>query len=146
MGRQAKPTHLKLIEGNPGKRALNEREPKPTGGARAPTLMTPGAKKVWPKLVAAMPPGVFSAADSYILASYCEAVSQHQLATKMISETPPTIEGSTGQTKISPWFAMQREAATQIAALGAKLGLDPISRQNISTSTGQADDESGLIY
>ncbi len=146
MARPKKPTHLKLIEGNPGKRALNEREPKPKGGARAPTLMTPAAKKVWPKLVAAMPPGVFSAADSFILASYCEAVSQHQLATKMIAETPPTVEGSTGQTKISPWFAMQREAATQIAALGAKLGLDPISRQNISTSTGQADDESGLIY
>ena len=30
-GKKPKPTHLKLITGNPGKRPLNEAEPKPEG-------------------------------------------------------------------------------------------------------------------
>jgi len=146
MGRPSKPTELKALSGNPGKRPLNKHEPKPKGGAAQPLIMTAAAKKIWPKVVNSMPPGIFSAADSYILSAYCEAVAAHQLATKMLMETPPTVTGSTGQTKVSPWIAEQRNAAGTIVQLGAKLGLDPISRQNISTQ-GQADDDGfgGLI-
>jgi phage terminase small subunit len=35
-GRPPKPTALKLLQGNPGKRKLNDQEPKPAAGARMP--------------------------------------------------------------------------------------------------------------
>jgi phage terminase small subunit len=35
-GRPPKPTALKLLQGNPGKRPLNDQEPKPPVGAKAP--------------------------------------------------------------------------------------------------------------
>lgn len=144
----AKPTKLKELSGNPGKRALNKREPKPSAGPSAPIGMTPRAKAVWSKLTFAMPLGVFTAVDSYVLAAYCEAVSAHQIATAKLVKGPHEITGSTGQVKISPWFAAQADAARLIVQLGAKLGLDPVSRQNINTdASGKVDDEFGdLIH
>ena len=45
-GRKPKPTNLKVLEGNPGQRPLNDNEPKP--GKKAPTCaawLEPEAKK-----------------------------------------------------------------------------------------------------
>jgi P27 family predicted phage terminase small subunit len=143
-----KPTKIKELSGNPGKRTLNKAEPKPSGLPSPPTVMSNRAKTVWKRLVLAMPPGVFTSTDSYLLAAYCEIVSTHQLATARIAGGEVEITGSTGQMKLSPWFAVQSDAASKMASLGAKLGLDPVSRQQINAENGsQGDDEFGdLIH
>lgn len=141
-----KPTAIKEIEGNPGKRALNKSEPKPSGLPSPPTAMSNRAKTVWKRLVVAMPPGVFAATDSYALAAYCEAASNHQLATAKIAGGEIETTGSTGQTKLSPWFAVQSDSARLMATLGAKLGLDPVSRQAINSDhKDQGSDEFGNL-
>ena len=44
-GRKPKPTALKVLEGNPGKRPLNENEPKPENKApRCPSWLEQEAK------------------------------------------------------------------------------------------------------
>lgn len=147
MARIAKPQSIKEIEGNPGKRTL-AKEPKPLAGPAAPTVMSPRAKTVWGRLVKAMPPGVFTSCDSNLLAAYCEAVAMHQIATtKLIKGSHETV-GSTGQIKVTPWFSAQSDAARLIVQLGAKLGLDPVSRQQINVDGGdKIDDEFGdLIH
>lgn len=139
-----KPTRLKEIEGNPGKRPLNKGEPKPIGLPSPPTVMTARAKTIWQRLVQSMPPGVFTATDSFQLAAYCEAVSNHQLATSKIAKGDVETIGSTGQKKLSHWFALQSDSARVMVTLGAKLGLDPVSRQHINQDTGnQVSDEFG---
>ena len=41
-GRPPKPTYLKVLEGNPGKRPLNENEPKPKPSApKCPAWLSP---------------------------------------------------------------------------------------------------------
>lgn len=140
----SKPTKIKEIEGNPGKRKLNKSEPQPSGLPSTPTAMTSRAKTVWQRLVKSMPPGVFTATDSFALAAYCEAVSNHQLATTKIAKGEHETVGSTGQKKLSHWFAVQSDQARLMATLGAKLGLDPVSRQQINVEGGsQVDDEFG---
>ncbi len=110
--------------------------------------MSNRAKTVWKRLILAMPRGVFTATDSFLLAAYCEIVSVHQLATAKIAGGEIETTGSTGQSKLSPWFAVQSDAASKMASLGAKLGLDPVSRQQINADNGsQGDDEFGdLIH
>ena len=45
-GRKPKPTALKKLEGNPGKRPLNELEPvPPTVALRCPNYLLPEARK-----------------------------------------------------------------------------------------------------
>ena len=144
----AKPLKVKELGGNPGKRKLNKAEPKPSGLPSPPTVMSARAKTVWGRLVLSMPPGVFAATDSYALAAYCEAVSNHQLATSRIARGEVEVEGSQGQKRLSHWFTVQSDAARLMATLGGKLGLDPVSRQQINANVeGQVDDEFGdLIH
>ena len=50
-GRKPKPTALKVLEGNPGKRPLNDREPVPPKGTlKCPAWLLPEAKKEWKRL------------------------------------------------------------------------------------------------
>ena len=50
-GRKPKPTALKKLEGNPGKRKLNTKEPMPGKGMPdCPKWLLPEAKKEWERL------------------------------------------------------------------------------------------------
>lgn len=147
MARPAKPTAIKELAGNPGKRKLNSTEPRPMAAPSAPTGMTATAKKIFERVTLAMPLGVYSSVDSYLLAAYCEAVARHQYAIGKLNRGPKEVTGSTGQIKLSPWFAEVDAAARLIVTLGAKLGLDPVSRQHINTDNGgqSENDFDGLI-
>jgi hypothetical protein len=50
VGRLPKPTALKVLSGNPGKRALNKNEPKPGGVPTCPSSLDATAKREWPSL------------------------------------------------------------------------------------------------
>lgn len=108
--------------------------------------MSASAKTIWAKLVHAMPSGVFTAVDTYVLAAYCEAAARHQYAVKKLEKGPKEVTGSTGQIKLSPWYGEVSDSARLLVTLGSKLGLDPVSRQHINTETeGQATKFDGLI-
>ena len=50
-GRKPKPTAIKKLEGNPGKRKLNTKEPIPAKGMpNCPEWLMPEAKKEWERL------------------------------------------------------------------------------------------------
>lgn len=74
MPRSPKPTALKLLTGNPGKRPLNDREPKPKVGAAVPEylLKLPGPLAQWrrwaPRLEAL---GVLTEVDAPAFARLC---------------------------------------------------------------------------
>ncbi len=48
-GRPPKPTALKLLQGNPGKRKLPEGEPVSTGAAVCPSWLSRDARELWKK-------------------------------------------------------------------------------------------------
>ena len=54
-GRKPKPTAVKKLEGNPGKRKLNSKEPVPAKGMpTCPDWLMPEAKKEWERLAELM--------------------------------------------------------------------------------------------
>ncbi len=75
MANYPKPTALKLLEGNAGKRAVNEAEPKPTITTEPPAWLEPRAAKYWqllaPKLALL---GILSEIDTEAFARYCDGV------------------------------------------------------------------------
>jgi P27 family predicted phage terminase small subunit len=76
-GTKPKPTALKLIEGNPGRRPLPKHEPKPRPGIPpCPEYLDARARAEWdritPELYAA---GVLTTIDGMVLALYCMAYS-----------------------------------------------------------------------
>jgi hypothetical protein len=46
-GRRPKPTHLKVVTGNPGKRKLNDKEPTPAREIPSPQRILPTGER-WP--------------------------------------------------------------------------------------------------
>ncbi len=78
-GRPPKPTALKLLQGNPGKRKLNSEEPKPpTGPVKPPSWLRGRAKTAW-KWVAPIleEMGVLTTADPHALALLCDAYAEY---------------------------------------------------------------------
>ncbi|QDK32686.1 phage terminase small subunit P27 family [Sphingomonas sp. IC081] len=142
MPRTSTPTIIKEKAGNPGKRPLNRSEPQPSGGPIRPTVMTAAARKVWVRLIDAMPREVYTACDGALLAAYCEAVAAHQTATKLIAakDFEAIGAGSTGQSVIHPAYKLQADQVRLIATLGQRLGLDPIARQAINSTPAQTDE------
>ena len=77
-GRKPKPTHLKLVTGNPGKRALNENEPKPELSLPSPPPhLDDEAKVEWGRVSERLYAlGCLAEIDRAALAAYCQAYSR----------------------------------------------------------------------
>ena len=77
-GRKPTPTALKLLEGNPGKRKLNDKEPKPEKKAPScPKWLETEAKKEWRRLAKKMElMGVLTEVDMAAFAGYCQAYAR----------------------------------------------------------------------
>lgn len=131
-GRPSKPTAIKKLEGNPGKRAINHAEPIATGQPAPPKTMSKAAATIWKRVVGSMPRGVWTGADENLLAAYCEAAALHHEAADKLKTEPKVSIGSTGQAVVSPWVKIMADQARLMASLGARLGLDPMARQAIN--------------
>lgn len=141
----AKPTRLKVLEGNPGKQRINRAEPVAAGKPVKPTGLDAYALTVWRRLLRSMPPGVYGACDSDLLAAYCGAASRLRAANQHIA-----IEGAVvtidGEPKRSPWVMVANTAAAQLVSIGARLGLDPIARRHIEAPPSQTPSKwAGLV-
>lgn len=73
-GRKPKPSALKEAQGNPGRRPLNEREPKPsTSNIRPPEGIGEKAREVWERRVPMLiDMGVMTDADVPLVRNMCE--------------------------------------------------------------------------
>lgn len=141
-GRKPKPTKLKILEGNPGKRPLNKREPMPKRGRpKCPPFLHQYAKDEWAALIPELDRlGLLTLVDRGALAAYCQAWAEFRLATEtMDAEGRTTIAGS-GGLKPHPAVSMQRSAWRAIQQFAALFGLDPSSRCRLKTPEPIEDD------
>ena len=74
-GRKPRPTHLKILEGNPGKRSLTKNEPKPRPvNPTQPDWLLREAKAEWRRVVPELERmGLLTTVDRAALATYCQA-------------------------------------------------------------------------
>jgi phage terminase small subunit len=89
-GRKPKPTYLKILDGNPGRRPNNPGEPQPP--RRAPTCpshLCPAAKAEWKRLAAQLTVlRILTELDRAALAAYCQAYGRWVEAERKLHETP----------------------------------------------------------
>lgn len=126
-----KPDHLRVLEGNPGKRKAKPRGVEPTGDAQRPTHLSGYAAEVWDRVVDAMPAGTFRATDTEIFAAYCTAAADFEEATYRLMIEGPVLTGARGAARRNPWTAVRRDSARSIERLGKRLGLDPTAREQL---------------
>ncbi len=140
-GRKPKPTVLKVLEGNPGKRPLNEAEPVPDGLPVKPDDLSGYAVEVWHRLIKVMPPGIYTGAESDVLARYCRACDLSKEASIKLSE-----EGVVNGGVVNPWMRVLNEQVKIIASLGSQLGCSPSARVNLKVPPAKVGSKfAGLI-
>ncbi len=134
-GRKPKPTALKLVNGNPGHRPLNTREPKPAHSIpTCPAHLSPTAKAEWKRLAREMHRlGIISQLDRAALAAYCQAYGRWVEAERKLKETPILIKLPSGYIQPSPWLAIANKSQELMLRYLGELGLSPVSRARVST-------------
>ena len=119
-GRKPKPTAVKKLEGNPGKRKLNTKEPVPAKGIPdCPEWLLPEAKKEWERLADLMNQmGVLTEVDMAAFAAYCQSYARWKEAQEHIDSEGSTFETDKG------YQQLMLQAASEF-------GLTPSSRSRI---------------
>lgn len=140
-GRKPKPTQLKLVQGNAGKRAINHDEPKGEVLQHIPECpeWIPGeGKEAWKKLAPWLTKNkILTGTDLHNLEAFCAAYGRWRYAEKIYAEGGPVVEGATGGPVKNPAATVINESLKQISSFGAALGLDPASRVRLG---GGGDD------
>ena len=87
-GRRPKPTRLKMLTGNPGKRPLNGNEPRPAPAVpECPAELGPVARTEWNRLVGELTTlRLLTNLDRAALAAYCGAYALWAEATAQIQK------------------------------------------------------------
>lgn len=147
-GRKPKPTKLKVIEGNRGKRPLNKNEPKPARGSLRPPSYLRGkvARAEWRFMVAEMDRvGIFTKLDRDVLACYCVAVERWIQAEDALREQVFTEQTTSGNRIQNPLVGVANRAMDLVRKFASELGMSPTSRTRLSTLKGDELDLEDIL-
>ena len=142
-GRKPKPTAVKLLAGNPGKRALNRAEPKPRVVLpRAPGHLGDEEKKKWKATVSELyAVGLITTLDVDAVAMYCVVFVRWVKAEKMVREKGEIIKTAAGNIIQNPYLSIANRAIEQLNKLGAEFGMTPSSRSRVKADLVDPDQE-----
>lgn len=134
-GRRPKPTHLKLIAGNPGKRPLNKDEPAPVGNLDAPPeWMTESQQACWRYAIEHAPLGLLKRLDLSVLSVWVVAQDLHRDAAEKVARYGAIIKApNTGVPIQSPYVAVLNKQASIMMKAAAEMGFTPSSRSRVRT-------------
>jgi P27 family predicted phage terminase small subunit len=142
-GRRPKPTELKKIQGNPGKRRLNKSEPRPRAGVpQMPNGMPLEARAEWNRIAPILEKmGVLTAADGAALAAYCKLHAQILQAEAAIKKFGIVTAQFVGEgvvvLKKNPAVTVKAEALRLVKGFLLEFGLTPASRSKLTVSEGR---------
>ena len=132
-GRPRKPTALKLVEGNRGKRALpaNEPRPRPVRPDTPEYLSDVGLAK-WRDLAGKLEDiGVLTEVDGDVLGLYCYAFERFVRADEVLLVEGRETSNAAGSPILSPWVTEMNTAVADMRKFGAELGIGAASRSRI---------------
>jgi len=140
-GRKPKPTALKELEGNPGRRSLNKNEPKPDPKApRCPSWLEDEAKKEWKrtgKILEQM--GLLTEMDMAAFAGYCQAYARWKEAEEFITQHGTMLRTPNGYLQQVPQVSIAQTNLKIMLKFCEQFGLTPSSRSRMVADAGHQD-------
>jgi P27 family predicted phage terminase small subunit len=133
-GRKPKPTVLKIREGNPGKRKLNDREPTPPAEIPdRPEMLSGVAAAEWERTVVVLHEmGLLTQADRSALAAYCTAYARWVAAEEQVAKFGTIVKSpDKGFPMKSPYLTIADQALETMRKFMVEFGLTPSSRSRI---------------
>ncbi len=149
-GRKPTPTAIKKLEGNPGKRPLNDKEPRPEHKAPpCPKWLDKEAKKEWKRLASKMEMmGVLTEVDMAAFAGYCQSYARWRENEEFITNNGSLVRTPSGYWQQVPQVSMAQQYLKQMGRFAEQFGLTPASRSRIisdENSTCVSDEMEDLL-
>jgi len=148
-GRKPKPTEMKILEGNPGKRALNNKEPKTeTAIPNCPAHLKGVAKTEWNRITKELfALGIVSKIDRAALAVCCTAWADYVKACNKLEKEGEVIISDKGGMYQNPWVAIKKRSMDQVQKFYAEFGMTPSGRSRIKVESPSEEDEmAGYLF
>ena len=133
-GRKPKPTKLKILEGNPGKRPLNKNEPNPTPVApNIPSWLHREAKREWRRIAPELERiKILTRIDRAVFTIYCDSWAEFwEMNNFLKKEGSYTYETPAGHVLLLPHVGIRNTAKNMILKTCAEFGMTPSSRSRL---------------
>jgi P27 family predicted phage terminase small subunit len=154
-GRKPKPTAIKELHGNPGKRRLNKSEPRFSGLPVCPAWLPSPAKTEWKRIVTQLEElNMLKSTDQAALAAYCVSYARWLSAERIVNREGQTVRepvtDKTGavvghKTKRHPATIIARDERSSMLKAAALFGFDPSSRSRVQLPEQEVKPEHDLI-
>ena len=144
-GRKPKPSALKLLTGNPGKRPLPSDEPQiPASLPPAPDHLNELARGEWKRVAESLYNcGILTALDRAALGAYCTAYARWAEAETKLEAEGFTIETSLGTIIQSPLVGIANKAAADMVRYASEFGMTPSARSRVKVDRKAKDNPTG---
>lgn len=132
-GPAPKPTELKRLQGNPGRRPLGKDEAQPdTVLMYCPRWMSDVAKAKWRQIAPRLRHArLLTEVDHDLLSAFCVAFARWQEADGMVQKQGQVITSKNGSEYLSPWLVASSMAFKEMISIAAKFGMSPSDRTRI---------------
>ncbi len=147
-GRKPKPTHLRLLTGNPGKRKIKRDDVQPELALpMPPPHLSDEAKVEWGRMAEKLYRlGLLSELDVAMLAGYCQAYGRWVQAERAIEEMAKgdlltkalMVKTTNGNAIQNPLVGTANKALELMSKFAAEFGMSPSSRVRLSVNGEQA--------
>ena len=138
------PSKITKLRGNPGKRAINDAEPKPEiSMPTCPTFLGKEAKKEFRRVAKELHKmGLLTQIDRTALAAYANAFERWIKANAGIEKYGLVIEvGEAGYMMQSPYVGIANAAAKEMKAFLTEFGMTPSARTRIKVEPAKAQNQ-----
>ena len=139
-GPAPKPTVVKMLQGNPGKRALPKGEPKPDAGRlpSAPRWLSDEAKREWKRLAPRLHAvGLLTEVDGTALGLLCEAFAQYVAAKAVVDREGMLLMSEKGNAYQHPAAGLMTQARGELMKWSREFGMTPAARSRISVAAAE---------
>lgn len=140
-GPRPEPTTLKLLKGNPGKRALNTNEPRPTGCLpKCPEHLSESASEAWHTWATDLEEcGIATRLDATAFELLCAAYARYLDAAEKVSQGGAVWvekgEGKIPKFVYSPYWAVMKAEFKNVRAMLQEFGMTPSSRSGVEIAS-----------
>jgi P27 family predicted phage terminase small subunit len=155
-GTKPRPTRLKLVTGNPGKRPLNRHEPQARAALPSPPgHLTQEALEEWRRVAAELHRlGMLSEIDRTALAAYAQAYGRWVKAERALSRMAEKdlltgglmIRTSNGNAIQNPLVGTANAASAAMMKYAVELGMTPSARTRIIALPPEEPDPAGIYF
>jgi len=137
------PTKLKILHGNPGKRALNKNEPDPEVKIPDPPgFLCDEALDEWNRVAPELERlELLSEIDMAMLASYCQAYKRWYDAEVKLKETGDSYINDNGVVVVNPLVYVAIKASVQMHKFASEFGMSPSSRSKVTVKASRNKNE-----